>query len=99
MSRNRPNQLFLSKIYVVALFGCHTKCILYHYLQTGDYLRNKAIRSAFKESVVFLKLETSVSFDELCNEFYAMNPSLALCLIDEFVLNPYPANVENMVSS
>ena len=86
MSRNLPNQLFLSKLYLVALFGCHTKCILWHYVQTGDYLRNESTHSAFKEAVVFLKLKTSVSLDELWKGFYAMNPSLALVLNEEFVL-------------
>jgi len=42
MSRNQPNQLFLSKIYVASLFGCHTECTLYHRLHTGDYTKNEA---------------------------------------------------------
>jgi len=71
---------------VVALFGCHIKCILYRYLQTGDYLKNEESYSASKVAVVFLKMKTSVSFDELCKECYAMKPTLALFLNEESLL-------------
>jgi len=86
MSRNQPNQLFLSKIYVATLFGCDTKCTLYHYLHTGDCLKNEAKCCDFKETVVFWNLKTSVSLDELCKEFYVIKTALALLLNEEFVL-------------
>jgi hypothetical protein len=71
---------------VATSFGCHIKCILYHYLHYGNYLNNEATYSDFKEGVVFLVLKTSLSLDELYKECYVIKTTLSLFLSEEFVL-------------
>jgi hypothetical protein len=49
-------------------------------------VKNEATNSDLKEAVVFLNLETFVRLDELCKEFYAIKPTLALFVNEEFLL-------------
>lgn len=65
---------------MTTLLSCKIGCTLYPRLHTENYQKKEPTYSDFREAVVILKLNTSINFDALYEEFCIIKPTLVLFL-------------------